>query len=53
MTELGKVVAEIPLEASGEWRESKEVTFAAEGVKPLYFEYRGKGKVDFLKFTLN
>lgn len=24
----------------------------AEGVKPLYFEYRGRGKADFLEFIL-
>lgn len=53
MTEIGKVVAEIPLEASVKWKESKEAVFTVEGVKPLYFEYRGKGKVDFQKFTLN
>lgn len=52
MTEPGKIVAEIPLEASGKWKESKSVSFMAEGVKPLYFEYRGRGKADFLKFIL-
>ena len=52
MTEPGKIIAEIPLEASGEWKESKSVSFMAEGVKLLYFEYRGRGKADFLKFIL-
>lgn len=52
MTEPGKIVAEIYVDDSGRWQESEKVTFHAEGVKPLYLEYQGRGKVDFLKFEL-
>lgn len=36
MTEPEKIVAEIPLGASGKWKESKSVSFMAEGVKTLH-----------------
>ena len=32
---------------------SERVSFFAEGMKPLYLEYRGRGKTDFLKFELS
>ena len=53
MTKIGEVAAEIPIEESGSWKESERVSFFAEGMKPLYLEYRGRGKTDFLKFELS
>lgn len=50
MLESGKAVAEIPIKASADWRESETVSFVAEGKQPLYFGYLGIGKIDFLKF---
>ncbi len=53
MTEPGNPLAGIPLTASHSWKQSTEVCFRVTGVKPLYFVFRGRKKIDLLSFTLN
>ena len=44
---------EIPLQKSGNWRESGELVFQAKGILPLYLEFEGNGKEDILEFRLD
>ena len=51
-TETGNPLAEIELQKSEQWAASGSASFCAKGTLPLYFEYRGKGKVDILDFSI-
>ena len=48
----GPVIATIPLEYSETWHESEAVKLPLHGRSPLFLSYHGKGKLDFLDFTL-
>jgi hypothetical protein len=49
----GETVGEIPIEPSRDWKtfESGDID-VPDGEHSLYFTFRGKGKLDFLSFTL-
>lgn len=44
--------AKFVLKAGQNWHESDELELNIQGVKPLYFVYRGKGRIDFKEFRL-
>lgn len=46
-TMLGETLGRILLTRSDEWHEFEAQVPIADGVKPLYFVYRGKGKMQF------
>lgn len=50
-TEWDTPLVEIALTPSEKWVKSTAVTFTAHGRKPLYFKYRGKGKIELLEFS--
>ena len=50
-TQWDKPLAEITLSPSEKWVKSDVLTFTANGKQPLYFKYRGKGKIDILEFS--
>lgn len=46
MTQFDKPLAQIELNTSSKWIQSRPVHFMAEGKNPLYLVYHGKGKID-------
>lgn len=48
-TDMTNPIAEIEIEESKDWKESRPVTFVAKGKLPLYLLYKGTGKVDLLQ----
>ena len=52
VTDGEKKVADIPVKPSLRWKEITGKLKIDEGVKPLYFMYIGKGRIDFRSFTL-
>jgi hypothetical protein len=51
-TRLGETIAEIPLEYSESWQSYTADIALQDGVSPLYFTYRGKGKAEFREFAV-
>jgi hypothetical protein len=52
-TELGgKPVAEVKVSAQSDWSTFTAPMKIEEGIKPLYFTYKGEGSVDFMSFTI-
>ena len=49
---FSEVVATLPVKLSGTRAVLKEDSAIGNGVRPLYFQYRGAGAVDFLSFEL-
>ena len=47
-----KEVAKIKIDVDGGTKEFSSMLNIADGVSPLYFTFRGKGKFDFLSFEL-
>ena len=47
-----KEVARIKTDIDGGTKEFSSMLNIADGVSPLYFTFRGKGKFDFLSFEL-
>lgn len=43
---------EIPVTSSSEWKTYSADFLLPNGVYPLYFTYKGKGKIDFLSFEI-
>lgn len=50
--ENGSVCGKIPLSPSGDWKTYTGKVRIPEGRQALYFCYEGRGKLDFLDFTL-
>lgn len=46
-TKLGETLGEIPLTYSDEWKTFETEVAVKDGIAPLYFTYRGKGKAQF------
>ncbi|MDO4491478.1 MAG: family 43 glycosylhydrolase [Lachnospiraceae bacterium] len=46
------ILTEIPVEVDGSEKEFSGILPGMEGVKPLYFQYRGKGAMNFHSFEL-
>lgn len=53
MTERGGPLAQIKLEKTESWAISEPIVFCASGKLPLYFQFRGKGKIDILEFAFD
>ena len=47
-----KTVAEIPIKLRRGEKSEFSARLDADGVKPLFFEYGGSGKLDFISFKL-
>lgn len=52
-TKLDKPIATINMNKSNQWNHYSAKFNVPNGIAPLYFIYNGKGKVDFLEFTLS
>ena len=48
----GKVISVIQLNYSDDWQIHKQDISIEDGIKPLYFTYRGKKKAQFLNFEI-
>lgn len=52
VTDGEDTVAEIPIKLRGGAASSIAATIRIDGIKPLFFEYAGEGKLDFLSFAI-